>query len=115
MGACLRSFPHLSCVVLYTENYIMVENIPHTTLQEFIRLSVNERSEILHKKGILLDSDTEKGDAVELYFFGGFFAEEVLNAVTREIKEVIPFRSGYRIGLLRELNRKPSKVTTIVG
>jgi len=87
----------------------MVENFPHTSLKQFILLSVNERSEILHKDGVLMDCDTEKGDFVKVYFMGDFFAEEILNSVTSEIKEVIPYRSGYSVALLQQLNRKQPK------
>lgn len=44
-----------------------------------------------------MDSDVEKERRVNLFYLNGFFVEEILNKITSEIEEIIPFKSGYKL------------------
>jgi hypothetical protein len=85
----------------------MVDNFPHIALKDFLKLNLAERSNTLRENGTLLDTDTENGESVQLYFMKDFFAEEVSELGTRQLKEVIPYRCGYKLTWLQELNKTP--------
>jgi hypothetical protein len=66
-------------------------------LGHFAGLTLTQKKALLTKKACLLDSDEEKGDIVNLYFLEGFFVEEIICANTQTIKDIIPYKSGFRL------------------
>ena len=73
------------------------------TLKEFMKLNSVDRSKLLHGSGLLLDSDVYKGERINLFYFGGYFVEEILNYLTWELIEVIPYKTGYRLETFQHL------------
>lgn len=74
-----------------------------TELKDFMKLSPADRSRLLHSTGLLLDSDVYKGERINIFYFGGYFVEEILNYLTWELLDVIPYKSGYRLETFQHL------------
>jgi hypothetical protein len=62
---------------------------------EFVRLSSHEKLAVISREAVLLDTDTEQGKLVKLYFVRGFFIEKVVDPATMAT-EIIPYKSGFR-------------------
>ena len=75
----------------------MITEKVQSELKHFLHLNTNEKVSLLHQKGLLLDSDVEKESRVNLFYINGFFVEEILNRITSEIEDLIPYKSGYKL------------------
>jgi hypothetical protein len=94
----------------------MISTSTFFSLSDFLKLNFTQRSQILHKNGLLLDSDVYKGERVNLFYLGNFFAEETLNSITWELKDVIPYKTGFRLETYQHLNRRrPQENLRIIG
>lgn len=64
---------------------------------EFVKLNTIQKVELLTQEAVLLDLDTEKNTITRLYFYRGFFVEEVFCRNLNEITDIIPYKQGFRI------------------
>jgi hypothetical protein len=64
---------------------------------DFVKLTKNMQSEVLHEYGTILDLDSEKTTYTKLYFLHGFFVEEIIDRKDNSLIEIIPYKQGYRI------------------
>lgn len=92
----------------------MTSTTPAHKVKDFLKLPSAQKADLLHKKGLLLDSDVYKEERVNLYYIDGFFAEETINYITWELKDVVPFMSGYKIENYIKYNRKPIRYPSIL-
>lgn len=93
---------------------LMTRTTQKNKVQDFLKLPSAQKAELLHKRGLLLDSDVYKEERINLYYIDGFFAEETLNYITWELKDVVPFMSGYKIENYIRYNRKPVRIPSIM-
>ena len=64
---------------------------------EFVKLNKMQKITRLTQEAVLLDLDTEKETITRLYFYKGFFVEEVFCRNLNEIVDIIPYKQGFRI------------------
>jgi vesicle coat complex subunit len=67
------------------------------SMVDFVRLNKVQQITLLTEEAILLDLDTEKSTITRLYFYKGFFIEEVFSRDLNEIVDIIPYKQGFRI------------------
>lgn len=65
------------------------------SLQEFIKMDMMSRAEIVLDQGVFLEGYLEGGRGVQIYYFKSYFVEIVFSE-SETIIEVMPFVSGYR-------------------
>ena len=65
------------------------------SLNEFIKMDMLDRAEMVVDKGILVDSYLDKGLGLQVYYFGSFFVEISFDD-SDSIVEALPFISGYK-------------------
>ncbi|MBD0259442.1 MAG: hypothetical protein ICV83_27300 [Cytophagales bacterium] len=82
------------------------------TMYDFIKLSLDDRIDKVLEDGVFLTGTQKKGDGYALMDLHGFYVEFRYNLVTKDVKEVIPFRKGKKLDFyikyisLRDLHQK---------
>lgn len=78
---------------------------------EFAKMNNNEKSNLLLNKGLLLDEDCSKDEAINLYYLNGFFVEETILRKQGKVKDIIPYKHGYRLKTFTDI--KPTNIAVI--
>jgi hypothetical protein len=63
-------------------------------LDEFIRLSLGDKADLLWRDGIYLENHCEKNQTVNLYFIFQFYVEVIVSHNTYRIREIKAFQHG---------------------
>lgn len=66
-------------------------------LDEFIRLSLGDKADLLWRKGIYLDNHCVKNQTVNLYFIYQFYVEVIVSHNTYRIREIKAFQNGLQL------------------
>lgn len=64
------------------------------SFNQFVRLSSEQKSDLLKKSGLLVDSLNDHNEHVDLYFIDGYFAEEIRYSESGA-HIVLPYKNGY--------------------
>jgi hypothetical protein len=67
------------------------------SIYDFIKLSLEERAELVLERGVFLDSFASGVNATSLYLLDGFFVEAEICVKEARITDFIPFKQGYRL------------------
>lgn len=65
------------------------------TIQEFIKLSLDEKSNVICTEGNLIDAYKENNIDVKVFSLHNFFAEVILNVEEEKIVDIIPYKRGF--------------------
>jgi hypothetical protein len=65
-------------------------------IDEYTRLSLGDKADILWKKGLFIENYCDKNVTINLYFIFNFFVEVVVIHNTFRIKEITAFEKGPR-------------------
>ena len=87
-----------------TENLLPILSLH--AFYDFAKLDINDKVTLLKKEGVFLDQDSEKGIITCLYFLQGFFVEIIYSQATSGLLHIIPFKQGYKIGMLMNATKK---------
>lgn len=69
----------------------------HTlTIYNFVKLSLEEKAELIKKKGVFLENLGDGGNEINLYYLQGFFVEVEVNKLQNFIVDITPFKQGYK-------------------
>jgi hypothetical protein len=60
-------------------------------LDEFIRLSLGDKADLLWREGIYIENHSEKNQTINLYFIYKFYVEVVVSHNTYRIREIKAF------------------------
>jgi hypothetical protein len=66
-------------------------------IYEFARLSLNQKADLVRKKGVFLENLGDGGNEINLYYLLGFFVEVEVNKLQNLIVDITPFKQGYKI------------------
>lgn len=66
-------------------------------ISDFVKLSVNEKSDVLNASGVLIDNYQDSGNNIKVYYLSNFFVEVTSDSSKNNIKDFLPFRSGFKL------------------
>jgi len=67
------------------------------SIYDFIKLSLEERAELVLEREVYLESFTSGDNATSLYLLDGFFVEAEICVKETRITDFTPFKQGYRL------------------
>ena len=67
----------------------------HVTIQHFIKLSFEEKSQLICNEGNLIDAYHDNHFEVKVFSLHDFFAEVILNVEEEKIVDIIPYKRGF--------------------
>ena len=88
------------------ENLLPILNIQ--SFCDFVKLNTLDQVKLIKKEGVFLDQDSDKNEITCLYFVQGFFVEVVFGKNEEDLRDIIPFKQGYKISMLLNANRSQS-------
>lgn len=65
------------------------------TIQQFIKLSFEERSDLICSEGNLIDAYNENNIDVKVFSLYDFFVEVIVNTQEEKIVDIIPYTRGF--------------------
>lgn len=65
------------------------------TIQQFIKLSFEEKSELICNEGNLIDAYNDNLYEVKVFSLHDFFAEVIASAEEEKILDIIPYKRGF--------------------
>ena len=71
-------------------------------IHNFVKLSLDEKAELIKKKGVFLENFGDAGNEINLYYLQGFFVEVEVNKLQNLVVDIIPFRQGYKINKYKD-------------
>jgi hypothetical protein len=66
-------------------------------LDEFIRLGLGDKADLLWREGVYLENHCEKNQTVNLYYIFNFYVEVIVSHSTYRIREIKAFMNGTRL------------------
>lgn len=64
---------------------------------DFLKLSVSEKADVLKESGVLIDNYQDMNNNVKVYYINNFFVEVTYDPSKNNIKDFLPFRSGFKL------------------
>ena len=72
------------------------------TIYNFVKLSLEEKFDLIKKKGVFLENLGDAANEINLYYLQGFFVEVEVNKLQNFIVDITPFRQGYKINKYKD-------------
>lgn len=65
------------------------------TIQQFIKLSFEEKSDVIYTEGNLIDAYNENNIDVKVFSISDFFVEVIVNTQEEKVVDIIPYTRGF--------------------
>jgi hypothetical protein len=69
--------------------------LSNVTIQQFIKLSFEEKSDLICTQGNLIDAYNENNIDVKVFSLYDFFVEVIVNTQEEKIVDIIPYTRGF--------------------